>query len=192
VITLRQTPLGVPSSFPYSPAHLNATLLAHQVALESQHYGLPSLAVTSDSTFSTTASSKVTPRVYLPLEDLDYQPSSLTNPHIHVISADNPRNKYGHTCLLFAKEGLKNFPIVRHQGRWYELYRTKDTNAPFLGPFQPEVHATDLQVDLVEEKTGSEDDPETETEDEPTQQDNLQSTSVVIDPEGPGSPHRED
>ena len=127
--------------------------------------------------------------MYLPLEDLDYQPSSSTNPHIHVISADDPRNKYGHTCLLFAKEGLKNFPVVCHQGCWYELYRTKDTNAPFLGPFRPEVHATDLQVDLVEEKTGSEDDPETETEDKPAQQDDLQSTSVIIDPEGPGSPH---
>jgi hypothetical protein len=130
--------------------------------------------------------------VYLPLEDLDYQPSSSTNPHIHIISADDPRNKYRHTCLLFVKEGLKNFPIVCHQGRWYELYRTKDTNTPFLGPFQPEVHATDLQIDPVEEKAGSEDDPETETEDEPAQQDDLQSASVVIDPEGPGSPHRED
>ena len=65
-------------------------------------------------------------------------------------------------------------------------------NAPFLGPFRPEVHATDLLVDPVEEKAGSKDDPETETEDEPAQQDDLRSTSVVIDPEGPGSPHRED
>ena len=111
--------------------------------------------------------------MYLHLEDLDYQPSSSTNPHIHVISADDPRNKYGHTCLLFAEEGLKNFPIVRHQGRWYELYRTKDMNAPFLGPFRTEEHATDLQVDPVEEKAGSEDEPETDTEDEPVQQDNL-------------------
>ena len=111
--------------------------------------------------------------MYLPLEDLDYQPSSSTHPHIHVISADNPRNKYRHTCLLFVKEGLKNFPIVYHQGHWYELYRTKDTNAPFLGPFRPEVHATNLQVDPTEEKTGSKDNPETETEDELAQQDNL-------------------
>jgi hypothetical protein len=130
--------------------------------------------------------------VYLPLKDLDYQPSSSTNPHIHVIPADDPRNKYGHACLLFAKEGLKNFPVVCHQGRWYELYRTKDTNAPFLGPFRTEVHATDLQEDLVEEKTGSEDEPETKTEDKPVKQDNLRSASVIIDPEGPGSPHRED
>ena len=65
-------------------------------------------------------------------------------------------------------------------------------NAPFLGPFRPEVHTTDLLVDPVEEKAGSEDNPETETEDELAQQDDLQSTSVVIDPEGPGSPHRED
>ena len=109
-----------------------------------------------------------------------------------MISADDPRNKYGHTCLLFVKEGLKNFPIVRHQGCWYELYRTKDTNTPFLGPFRPKVHATDLQVDLTEEPTGNEDDPESETEDELTQQNNLQNASVVIDPEGPESPHQED
>ena len=46
-------------------------------------------------------------------------------------------------------------------------------NAPFLGPFQPEVHATDLLVDLVEEKAGSEDNLETKTEDKPAQQDDL-------------------
>ena len=63
---------------------------------------------------------------------------------------------------------------------------------PFLGPFRPEVHATDLQVDLTEELTGNEDDLESETEDKPTQQNDLQNTSVIIDPEGPGSPHRED
>jgi hypothetical protein len=131
------------------------------------------LAVTSDSTFSITASSKAAPQVYLPLEDLDYQPSSLTNPYIHVVPTDDPRNKYGHPCLLSVKEGLKNFPVVRHQGRWYELYRTKDTNAPFLGPFRPKVHATDLLVDPIEEKAGSKDDPETKTEDKPAQQDDL-------------------
>jgi hypothetical protein len=119
------------------------------------------------------ASSKATLRVYLPLKDLDYQPSSSTNPHIHIVPADDPRNKYGHPCLLFVKEGLKNFPVVRHQGRWYELYRTKDTNAPFLGPFRPKVHATDLLVDPIEEKAGSKDDPETKTEDKPAQQDDL-------------------
>ena len=46
-------------------------------------------------------------------------------------------------------------------------------NAPFLGAFRPKVHTTDLQVDPTEEPTGNEDDPESETEDELTQQDDL-------------------
>ena len=77
-------------------------------------------------------------------------------------------------------------PLVR------TLYRTKETNAPFLGPFQPEVHATNLQLDPTEEPAGNEDNPESETEDEPTQQDDIRNTLVVINPEGSGSPHREE
>jgi len=89
-------------------------------------------------------------RVYVHPADLDYQPSSSTNPHIHVIPAEDPQNKYGSDCLIFSKEGLKTFPIVHHQGWWYELYRDKKTNWAFLGPFHSEVHATDIKVTPVE------------------------------------------
>ncbi len=66
--------------------------------------------------------------MYIHPADLDYCPSSSTNEHIHVISAEDPRNKYSNDCLVFIKEGIKTLPIVRHQDRWYELYRDKKTN----------------------------------------------------------------
>ncbi len=84
--------------------------------------------------------------VYIHPADLDYHPSSSTNDHIHVIPAEDPQNKYGNDCLVFDKEGVKTFPIVRHQGRWYELYRDRQTNRGFLGPFRSEVHTTDTEV----------------------------------------------
>ena len=68
------------------------------------------------------ASSNMSEQVYLHLEDLDYQPSHSTNPYIHIVSVEDSQNKYRYNCLVFLKEGLKNFPIVCHQGQWYELY----------------------------------------------------------------------
>jgi len=56
-------------------------------------------------------------RVYIHPADLDYRPSSSTNDHISVVPADDLRNKYGNDCLVFNKEGVKTFPIVRHQGQ---------------------------------------------------------------------------
>ncbi len=67
-------------------------------------------------------------RVYIHPADLNYRPSSSTNDHIRVVLANDPRNKYGNDCLVFDKEGIKTFPIVRHQGQWYELYRDKQSN----------------------------------------------------------------
>src|SRR6266851_4642406 len=136
------------------------------------------------------ASPSTNERVYIHPTDLDYQPSSSTNPHIRVVPAADPQNKYSNDCLVFGKEGLKNFPIVRHQGWWYELYCNRQTNRAFLGPFCSEVHATDTEVEPI--KGSTEDQVEEETEDnEPSTGKGLHHTSVAINPTGPGSPHRE-
>ena len=137
------------------------------------------------------ASSSLSNQVYIHLTDLNYHPSSLTNPHIHIVPAEDPQNKYSSDCLVFVKEGLKNFPIVCHQGRWYELYHDKKTNQPFLGPFHSEVHATDVKVTPTEESADNQDKSEPEEDDEPEADKGLRHTSVVIDPTGLGSPHRE-
>ncbi len=129
--------------------------------------------------------------VYLHLTDLDYRLFSSTNPHIHVVPVEDPRNKYSNDCLIFIKEGLKNFPIVCHQGWWYKLYHDKKTNQPFLGPFHSEVHATDTKVILVEETVDQQDESEPEDKDKPKASEGLCHTSVIIDPMGLGSPHRE-
>jgi len=114
----------------------------------------------------------------------------LTNPHIHIVPAEDLQNKYSNDCLVFIKEGLKNFPIVCHQGRWYELYCDKKTNRPFLGLFHSEVHATNIEVVPTEEPVDDQDESEPEEDDEMRGED-LHHTLVTIDPTGPGSPHRE-
>ena len=101
------------------------------------------------------------------------------------------QNKYGNDCLIFVKDRLKNFPIVCHQGQWYKLYRDKKTNQPFLGPFHSKVHATDTEVTPTEGSADDQDKSEPEEDDEPEVDKGLCYTSVVIDPTGPGSPHRE-
>src|SRR6266851_9113748 len=105
--------------------------------------------------------------VYIHPMDLDYRPSSSTNAHIRIISADDPQNKYSNDCLVFNKEGVKTFLIVRHQGRWYELYRNKQTNQGFLGPFCSEVHVTDIEVNPREGSADEQEHDETEDNDEP-------------------------
>ena len=127
--------------------------------------------------------------MYIHPADLDYHPSSLTNSHIRIVPAEDPRNKYGNDCLIFDKEGVKTFPIVRHQGRWYELYRDRQTNQGFLGPFRSEVHAIDIEVTPREGSADEQEQSETEDDDKPEPA--LRYTLVVIDPTGPGSPHRE-
>ncbi len=128
-------------------------------------------------------------RVYIHPVDLDYRPLSSNNDYIRVIPAEDPRNKYGNDCLVFNKEGIKVFPIVCHQGRWYELYRDKQTNQGFLGPFRSEVHATDVEVTPREE---SEDEPEPDNTDEEAEpEDTLRHTQITLDPTSLGSPHRE-
>jgi len=130
--------------------------------------------------------------VYLHLEDLNYQPSYFTNLHIHIVPVKDPQNKYGHDCLIFIKEGLKNFPIVCHQGQWHKLYRDQKTNRPFLGPLQSEVHATDIEAAPAEESTDNKDNSEPKDDNEPQIHNNLRNTLVIIDPTGLGSPYRED
>ncbi len=84
---------------------------------------------------------------------------------------------------------MKTFPIICHQGRWYELYRDKPTNQGFLGPFCSEVHATDVDVTPREEPV---DKPEPDDSDEEDELESaLRHTLVTIDPMSPGSPHRE-
>jgi hypothetical protein len=59
------------------------------------------MAVTLDSTsFLTTADSSKSQWVYLPITNLDYQPFSSTNLHIHIVLASDPQNKYRHPCLV--------------------------------------------------------------------------------------------
>ncbi len=148
------------------------------------------MAVTLDSTsILATASPSTSKRVYIHPADLDYHPSSSTNAHICVIPAEDSQNKYGNDCLVFNKEGVKTFPIVCHQGWWYELYRDRQTNQGFLGPFCSKVHATDIEVAPREGSADEQEQDETEDDDEP--EPTLRHTSVVIDPTGPGSPHRE-
>src|SRR6266851_5637932 len=137
------------------------------------------------------ASPLTSDQVYIHPVDLDYQPSSLTNPHVHIVPAEDPWNKYGNDYLVFIKEGLKTFPIVRHQGQWYELYCNKKTNQPFLGPFHSEVHTTNIEVTPEEEPADNQDKSKLEDEDRPKISKSLCHTLVIIDPTGPGSPHRE-
>jgi len=106
-----------------------------------------------------------------------------------VVPAEDPRNKYGNDCLVFNKEGVKTFLIVHHQGRWYELYRDRQTNQGFLGPFRSEVHATDVEVTPREDSKDEPEQDDTDEDDEP--EPTLRHASVVIDPTGLGSPHRE-
>ena len=84
---------------------------------------------------------------------------------------------------------MKTFPIIRHQGWWYELYRDRQTNQGFLGPFRSEVHATDVEVTPREGSADEQEQDDTEDDNEP--EPTLCHTLVVIDPTGPGSPHRE-
>ncbi len=130
-------------------------------------------------------------QVYIHPADLDYQPSSSTNSHICIIPKKDPQNKYGNNCLVFDKEGVKTFPIVCHQGRWYKLYCNKKTNQAFLGPFHSEVHATDVEVVPTEGSADDQDKAETEDDNKPEASKDLHSTSVTINPTGPGAPHRE-
>jgi len=104
-----------------------------------------------------------------------------------VVPAEDPRNKYSNDCLIFDKEGVKTFPIVRHQGRWYELYRDRQTNQGFLGPFRSKVHATDVEVTPREDSADEQEQNDTEDEDEP--EPTNRHTSAVIDLTGLGSPH---
>ena len=127
--------------------------------------------------------------MYIHPVDLDYHPSSSTNAHIRVIPAEDLQNKYGNDCLVFDKKGVKTFPIVCHQGWWYELYRDRQTNRGFLGPFRSEVHATDIEVTPRDGSADEQEQDETDDNDEPETA--LRHTSVAIDPTGPGSPHRE-
>ena len=127
--------------------------------------------------------------VYIHPADLDYRPSSSTNAHICVIPVEDLRNKYGNDCLIFDKEGVKTFPIVCHQGWWYELYRDRQTNRGFLGPFCSKVHASDVEVTPREGPADDSESNNTKEEDEP--EPTLHHASVVIDPASPGSPHRE-
>ncbi len=119
------------------------------------------------------ASSSASEWVYPHLEDLDYQLLHSTNPYIHIVPAEDLRNKYGHDYLVFIKEGLKNFPIVHHKGWWYELYCDKRTNKPFLEPFHSEVHTTDIEAPVAEESADSKDKLDLEEEDELEPYDNL-------------------
>ena len=127
--------------------------------------------------------------MYIHPADLDYRPSSSTNDHIQVVPAEDPRNRYGNDCLVFTKEGVKTFPIVRHQGRWYELYRDKKTNRGFLGPFHSKVHATDIEVTPREAPADDLESDDSDEEDEP--ECTLRHTSITLDSTSPGSPHRE-
>ena len=86
---------------------------------------------------------------------------------------------------------MKTFPIVRHQGQWYELYHDKKTNQAFLGPFHSEVHATDIEVVPTEESADNQDKSKTEEDDELEANEDIRSTQIAIDPTGLGAPHWE-
>src|SRR5216683_1157770 len=137
------------------------------------------------------ASSTGSEWVYIHPTDLDYQPLSSTNTHICVIPSKDPRNKYSNNCLVFEKEGVKTFPIVHHQGWWYELYQDKKTNQAFLGPFQSEVHATDVEVIPTEGSVDDQDKSETDEDNKPEADQGIRCTSININPAGPVAPHSE-
>jgi hypothetical protein len=138
------------------------------------------LAVTSDSTsFKTASSSNLSGsiREWLPIEELTNTPPSHQNhPQIRLITADYPTNQKRYAYLRWEVTHPVT-PIVWRNGEWLELLHSEHTGHPYHTGTRIEVYPTPLrddEEDLAEDLTNLQ----------------IRNTLAVIDPAGPGSPHR--
>ncbi len=101
-------------------------------------------------------------RTWLEVDHLTYILSTISNPHIHFVEADNKQNKRHYDVLVYAPPNkAPAFAIVWYNRQWHKCYSEAKTYRPFLGPVRVEVHTTNVteesQPDKPPEESTTED-----------------------------------
>ena len=121
-------------------------------------------------------------REWLPIEELTNVPASHQNhPQIRLIAADYPTNQRGYTYLRWEVTHPAS-PVVWRDDRWYALRHSEHSGHPYHAGERIDVYPTPAYT------TANEDEDNELAEDLTNLQ--IRSTPAVIDPNGPGSPHR--
>src|SRR6266851_5316326 len=129
-------------------------------------------------------------RTWLEVDHLTYILSTISNPHIHFVEANNKQNKRHYDVLVYAPPSkAPAFAVIWYNNQWHECYSEAKTYQPFLGPIRVEVHATDVVVEIQSDEPTAE---ESTTDDERESDMTFQYTPANIKISGPGSTHRED
>ena len=121
-------------------------------------------------------------REWLPIEELTNVPASHQNhPWIRLIAADYPMNQRGYAYLGWEVTHPAS-PVVWRNDKWYTLQHSEHSGHPYHAGEQIDVYPTPAY-------TAANEDKDNELAEDLT---NLQirSAPAVIDPNGPGSPHR--
>jgi hypothetical protein len=121
-------------------------------------------------------------REWLPIEELTNVPTSHQNhPQITLVAEDYPTNARGYAYLRWEVTHPAS-PVVWRNDKWYTLRHSKHTGHPYHAGEQIDVYPTptyaaankDEDNELAEDLTNLQ----------------IRSTPAIIDPSGPGSPHR--
>jgi hypothetical protein len=116
-------------------------------------------------------------REWLPIEELTNVPASHQNhPQIRLIAADYPTNQRRYAYLRW-EVTHPSTPVVWRNGEWLELLHNEHTGHLYHAGTRIEVYPTPLrddEEDLAEDLTNLQ----------------IRDTPAIIDPAGPGSPHR--
>ncbi len=124
----RQTPLGVSPSFSCfssrdSPLHYRG---ANRVLKSGCCLGGNIRLYLSFITAN--PSGTESQRTWLEIDHLTYIPSTLTNPHIHFVEANNPQNKRRYDVLVYAPPSkAPAFAVIWYNHQWHECFSEAKT-----------------------------------------------------------------
>ncbi len=105
--------------------------------------------------------------MWLEIDHLTYILTSISNPCIHFVEADNKQNKRHYNVLVYTPPNkAPAFAVVWYNGQWHECYSEAKTYKLFLRPIRAEVHATDVAEETQPDEPAAEDST-TEDEREP-------------------------
>ncbi len=128
--------------------------------------------------------------VTLEINHLTYIPTSISNPNIHFVDANNKQNKRCYDVLVYAPLGkAQPYAVVWYNGQWHKCYSEARTYRPFLGPIRTEVHTSDVAEESQPDEPATED---SATKDERELDTSIQNAPATIKVSSPGSTHRED
>jgi len=121
-------------------------------------------------------------REWLPIKELTNVLTSHQNHlQIRLVAADYPTNSRGYTYLRWEVTHPTS-PIVWRDNKWYALQHSEHSGHPYHAGEQIDIYLTPTYT------TANKDEDNELAEDLTNLQ--IRSTPAIIDPNGPGSPHR--